>query len=182
MATFLAAIDGTIQNETGGDITGGYTNRVGDWGGPTKWGVSQLGTKLNTGTAWSVDQIKTLSLQDAISYYLKFYWNQLYGLILNQDVASKLFDTGVVCGPESAITICQHALRVVGKPLNVDGKFGAQTLAGINTADSIALLSAMCFQQLVHFEAIIANHPDQACNRHMWEVRSAYLQPKKETP
>ena len=181
MSTFAAAIEGTIFNETGvaGGGDGVYTNKSTDLGGPTKWGVSQLGTRLNTGTAWTAERIQALTKQDAIAYYLQYYWPQIYGLILCQDVASKIFDTGVVDGPRTAVRICQRALRDLGKQsLSVDGAFGPQTLAQVNMVDGDDLLRAFIHQQIARIDQIIADDPGQAVNRHEWMVRAQYLEPK----
>jgi lysozyme family protein len=183
MSTFQAAIPGTIFNETGiaGGGDGAYTNKATDAGGPTKWGISQLGTKLNTGTAWTIEQIQSMTLEQAKAYYLRYYWPQLYGLIQCQDVASKLFDTGVNDGPGTAVMICQRALRDCGKTIVVDCLFGPQTLAQINMVDGNTLLNAMCDEQIAEYKAIVAKHPEESVNLSEWLVRAEYLRPKQPT-
>jgi lysozyme family protein len=72
--------------------------------------------------------IRNLTTEQKVTYYLEHYWKPFYGQIISQIAANKLFDLGVLFGVGTAVKILQG---VIGVP--VDGVFGPQTLALLNT-------------------------------------------------
>lgn len=195
MSTLQAAFPGTMWNETArrvvmefgthrwllapGQPDADFVDIPGDAGGPTKWGVSQAATLLNTGRLWTPDEIRALVPDRVFAYAVLYYWRDIYGLIRVQDVASKLFDVGWIDGPGSAVRLLQKALVILGNSLDVDGMFGNQTLAKVNACDPDALLSEFCDVQLDGYEAEVQRDPTQQKFLHDWEVRAHYLDPRK---
>lgn len=110
----------TIQRE------GGYVNHPDDPGGETKYGISKKSyPKLN---------IKLLTLQDAVNiYYRDFYTQCGCQLIGDDEIAWKLFDLGVNCGPVIAGRLLQQGYnRLSSSPLAVDGIVGPGTAKAVN--------------------------------------------------
>ncbi len=67
---------------------------------------------------------------------------QLYDKINSDDLASKIFETAIEIGTETAHILLQRALRSTGNFVKEDGHLGEITLAAINTANAPALLAA----------------------------------------
>src|SRR3989304_3501136 len=91
----------TIKWESGGDmLNGGVTDDLDDPGGLTKWGISQ---EKNPDL-----DVKSLSLDDAVSIYEERYWKRLNCSEVNSDrIKWKLFDMGVNLGIVKAALIAQ---------------------------------------------------------------------------
>lgn len=127
MADFRTAVLATLVHE------GGYVDNPADRGGPTNYGITQADMPGQ--------DMRTLTEDQAILYYLEHYWKSGYSQIESQAVASKLFDMGVLFGVGTAVRILQLSLAQFG--VVSDGVFGPQTLAAVNQADPISLLSIM---------------------------------------
>ena len=124
-AKFDLYVSQTISFETGGDKTGAYTNDPSDKGGETKWGVSK--------SSFPDLNIKNLKFDEASKIYFAYYYNELYEMILSDRLAFKLFDMGVLTGPQRAIKKLQKVVsKVSGLKLKKDGIFGPMTLTAIN--------------------------------------------------
>jgi len=119
MARFDLAIDKTLQWE------GGYSAGEHDPGGETNFGISARSyPDLN---------IKALTCEDAIAIYKRDFWR--YDAILDQPLASKLFDMAVNVGSLQAHRLIQRALG-----LPADGICGPQIIEAINACDPDQLL------------------------------------------
>jgi len=115
----------TISFETGGDKAGAYTKDPSDKGGETKWGVSK--------SSFPDLDIKNLKFDEARKIYYVYYYNDLYDMILSDRLAFKLFDMGVLTGPQRAIKKLQKVVtKVSSLKLKKDGIFGPMTLTAIN--------------------------------------------------
>jgi len=123
-ARFLAFVSQSIYFETGGDRAGGYTNDPLDSGGETKWGISKRAHPHLT--------IKNLTYKQAVDIYDETYYDSRYDYILNERLAFKLFDMGILSGSKRAVTNLQSSIVECGLHLNVDGSFGPMTLTAIN--------------------------------------------------
>ena len=132
-----------------------------DPGGLTKYGISHKSFP-------NVD-IANLTLEGATKIYRMQYWPALYDEIQSQNVATKLFDTGVNCGVMTAIRIIQRALGVTS-----DGIFGHGTLAVCNQADEDILLERMEAEQKAHYQDLIADNPKLSKFEHGWNKRAEW--------
>lgn len=141
----------TIANE------GGFQNSPRDKG---NWTGGQIGYGQLVGTKYGISaaqfpylDIKNLSPEDAISIYIKKYWDSFYSLIANQELCNKLADMGVLFGVGTAVGMLQKTLGVA-----VDHNFGPVTLAATNAADA-SLLPNYKINMAEHANAIVTANP-----------------------
>jgi len=140
MADFNPAVILTLKHE------GGYTDNPNDPGGATNMGITQAdmpGVNL-----------RTLTSAQAAIFYCKKFWNPIYNEIVNQSVANKLFDLGVLFGIGAAVEILQQVLGI-----KMDGNFGPVTLQAVNASDSVSLLLAYRTAMVARAVAIGASRP-----------------------
>jgi len=185
MSIYELAIPGTIFNETdlhvvqvngvwqlapGQNESDAYTNDPDDPGGPTKWGQSQRQLQIDTGQLWSAAEIQALSVDWVIQRWKPLYWFPIYEAIESQNVASKVFDIGIIAGPARAIMILQAALWASGHTIEIDGSFGPITLEAANSQEPQSLIDTISIRQADYFRGI--NNPAEL---HDWLVRAQYL-------
>jgi lysozyme family protein len=151
MARFDLAVALTLVHE------GGYVDNPIDKGGPTNFGITQADMP-------GVD-MRTITREQAIAYYAAHYWNKLYDGIVDQPVANKLFDMGVLTGPHVAVKLLQQVLGVVA-----DGTFGPKSLATTNV-DGPALLGLYRPVLRQHFIDLVAKVPQDETFLKGWENR-----------
>jgi lysozyme family protein len=130
---------------------GGYTFNPADPGGETKFGICKR--------AYPNLDIKNLTEDGAKEIYQRDYWQ--YDGILNQDVATKVFDLAVNMGPPTAHRLLQMALNGVGQHVTVDGVLGTQTLTATNGADPESLLPELRAQSAVRYVDIVLGNPSE---------------------
>lgn len=140
---------------------GGYVNDSTDKGGATNMGVTittwqKIGyDKNHDGHIDSID-IKLLTPDD-FNYVLKGYWNTWKAdQIVNQKIANILVDWVWGSGKWGVI-IPQRILGVVA-----DGQVGPKTIAAINAADPVALLTKIYTARQDFLHGIVAGNPSQA--------------------
>ena len=141
MADPKVAISLTIQHEVG------FTDNCNDPGGATNMGVTQRDLP-------NID-IRNLTVYQATTYYLQSYWKPMYSRIMDQVVANKIFDFGVLFGIGTAVKILHEVLKIEGDI------FGEETLAAVNEADSISLLLAYRIAFVQHALKIGADRPSE---------------------
>lgn len=96
-------------------------------------------------------------------FYQTQFWNQWFSQLLSDDVAKRVFDSAVNMGPGTAVKILQEAINVFKTPpLDVDGGWGPNTVAGANSVLSSALVPAFQQERLEHYKAIVAANPSDA--------------------
>ncbi len=93
-----------------------------DPGGLTKYGISQK--------AYPTLDIKNLTVNQALSIYLKDYWLASKAELLNEKLRLPYFDCVVNQGQGRAIKLLQQALKV-----QVDGKIGQETILASHKLD-----------------------------------------------
>lgn len=175
MSDFSKAIPVILAHE-GGEK---FTVTKGDKGGATKWGITLATLRLWRGRPTSTLNVRNLTREEAEKIYRARYWDACRcGEILDQDVATKIFDVAVNCGPWTSIRIVQGACVSLsgsgpdGCP--IDGVMGPITIGAVNACDKGALLSAICELQRMHYEAIISRDPTQAKFRNGWLKRAEW--------
>jgi lysozyme family protein len=146
---------------------GGYQDNPKD---RANWTGGKVGVGTLVGTNGGITaldmpgaDIKNLTIEQKIEYYLAHYWKPLYSQIESQVVANKLFDLGVLFGVGTAVKNIQLALN-----LEMDGIFGAETLACTNGTDSAALLHTFQSEMIAHARAIAAGNPNDAPDLPDW--------------
>lgn len=120
MAEFEKAVEIVLQRE------GGFVDHPADRGGATNFGISQR--------SYPDLDIRALTRAQAVEIYRRDYWQDTFDKIPLQKIADKLFDGVVNCGPVTAVKILQRALGDIGFGVDLDGRFGPQTLQAVRLA------------------------------------------------
>lgn len=150
MSDFNIAVKITLGHE------GGYVDNPNDAGGATNMGIEQRDLP-NT-------PIKDLTVPQAVAYYQEHYWKPYYSQIASQDIASKIFDMGVLFGVGEAVYLLQRALNFA--PAQWTKVFDAATLLATNDAKSADLLAAY----RVHLHAHALNLANASPNDRVFVV------------
>ena len=172
MADFETAVLLTLQNE-GGFFDNPVTGEV------VNYGVT-LAFASGCGYCSATDQdyIRSLTRDQAIDIYKKYFWDpHNFALFNDQVLANKAFDLTVNMGPgdrnmEGALTLLQRAVCECGGHCEVDGVIGPRTLAAINAADPAQLLTAYRARAKARYEQI-AQNPKLAGDLAGWLERLA---------
>jgi len=181
MANFEKAIVVLLKHE------GGYVNNPNDPGGATNYGVSlrflkdypELGDIDKDGDV-DIQDIKNMKIADAKKIYQKIWWDKnKYGNIVDDTIATKVFDAAVNMGTSQAHKLLQTALnKAFGMRLTVDGIVGPATMGVINAcADDKEqiLLTAFCDEMWGFYQRIIARNPKLKVFENGWKNRAYSL-------
>lgn len=117
---------------------GGYVNDPDDPGGATKYGVTigtmrRLGLDLDKDGDVDANDVKKLTVDQAVDIFLKHYF---YGPKLDrlpEEVQASVFDMYVNAG-SNAVKILQRMVTTMGYPATADGVIGPLTLAAVEKA------------------------------------------------
>jgi lysozyme family protein len=141
MSEFSLAIPTILRHE------GGYTDNSDDPGGATNYGVSlrwlrsqglleELEREEGDLHQSDVQAIKNMTQAEAEGFYRIQWWNRYgYGRLLDQPIATKIFDTAVNMGPVRAHKIAQEAAGAT-----VDGQLGSGSILALNSSSEAPLL------------------------------------------
>jgi lysozyme family protein len=119
------------------DREGGYSNRPGDRGGETRYGIAEAVARQQ-GYA---GPMRALPYDNAAAIYRNLYWQRPgFDKVAEHapKLAAELFDTGVNMGPAVATEFLQRALNALNRgasdypDIAVDGQIGAKTIAALN--------------------------------------------------
>ncbi len=113
------------------DIEGGYSDHEDDYGGKTKYGLTE--NQLNL---FCYDgKVKDLTKDEAKELYYKHFWKEpKINKIKNRWIQMEIFEQGVNMGPSEAIERLQKAYNILtGEGITEDGIIGPQTLKAVNT-------------------------------------------------
>jgi hypothetical protein len=91
------------------------------------------------------------------NFYQVHFWNQWYARLTFDDVSKRVFDAAVNMGPGTAVKLLQQASGSA-----VDGAWGPDTVALVNSIDSATMVSKFQAARLAHYQAIVANNPSLA--------------------
>ena len=134
MANFGKAIDIVLKHE------GGWVNNPNDSGGATNYGISlrflaehpEIGDFDHDGDV-DAEDIKNMTVDEAKEVYKNLWWNKFhYDLIVNDAVATKIFDTAVNMGSKRSHIFAQQCLCDLGIKVTVDGILGPASRYSIN--------------------------------------------------
>jgi lysozyme family protein len=161
LADFGLAIPTVLRHE------GGFVNNPNDPGGATKYGVSlrylkTLGLEgdYNHDGHVDVEDIRGMNVEEAKDIFRKHWWDAFgYGDIVDQKVATKVFDTCVNVGSRQAHKILQKSLCAIGQQVVVDGMFGPGSKAATNAADAIKLFPELQIVQAAFYRELVQQHP-----------------------
>jgi len=145
---FEKAFEYIIQNE------GGYVFDKNDSGGETKFGITKK--------SYPALNIKDLTLEDAKKIYYRDFWQKgRFEEILDDLIATQLFDLSVNLGIRAAVIVLQRALRSVGKTVQEDGLMGPETLLATMYSEPRSLLAAIKSEAAGYYRQIAAKNPSQ---------------------
>jgi len=146
---------------------GGYQNNPKD---RANWTGGQVGVGTLIGTNGGITaldmpgvDIKNLTTDQKVTYYLEHYWKALYSEINSQSLANKIFDMGVLFGVGTAIRNLQIALDI-----EADEIFGPNTLAAVNSANPMLLLGTFQAELRAHATAVANGNPNDAPDLPDW--------------
>jgi lysozyme family protein len=154
----------------GGKLGGQYTDRKADLGGPTRWGVTQRLASAYYGRQVTKDEIKNLSLANAVKILDTVFVRETnYHSLADWRVRLVVTDFAINAGADDATPALQRA--VGAKP---DGVCGPITLALSNAADPWSTIAkVMSTRQFKHVQQ--SYKPLQIENLRGWMNRCSML-------
>lgn len=155
----------TLKNE------GGYSDHPADNGGATNKGITigRLSEYLNKKA--TKDDVKNLTYDTIKLIYKKYYWDVLkLDHVLDQGIATALFDMGVLCGTGTIIKIARNIVNV-----SPGLKMDAETLAAINATTDSQFIPQLVKRTLQRFKKIVENNPSQQVFIKGWNNRANRL-------
>lgn len=179
MANFEKAIDVILRHE------GGYVDNPNDPGGATNFGISlrfiadypDYGDVNHDGKVDAKD-IRQMTVENAKDIYRHFWWDKYgYGRIVDQTIATKVFDFSVNMGASRAHKLLQQAMnKAFGLRLVVDGILGNASYGTLNAItdgkEEQQLLNAYSDQAWEFYQGLIKNNPKLAVFQKGWKNRA----------
>lgn len=117
---------------------GGFVNHPKDPGGATNLGVTLATYEQWVGRAVTIDEMRSLTVDDVAPIYRKNYWDAVRGDDLPSGVDWSVLDWAVNSGPGRASRALQ---RIVGA--TIDGKIGPKTLQAVMDIDPVKIIDMM---------------------------------------
>ena len=113
-------------------------------------------------------------------FYQQEFWNAWYAQLTSDEVAKRVFDAAVNCGPRTAIEILQRTINQIALKmaapgnhlLIVDEGWGPHTVESANALDPAGLVPAFCAERALHYQAIVAKNPADAKYLQAWLERA----------
>ena len=151
---------------------GGVLHEVeGDWGGATKWGISQR--------SYPMLDIPNLTEDDAKDLLWAKYWNTVRASQIAPELRWDVFDFGVNAGYrisartlQKSINLCRRARGDRRHPLKVDGDVGSLTLEGAREEEPERLLRVFRAYRTKHYMKLAEEYRGQAKFIHGWLRRA----------
>lgn len=151
------AIQKTLDNESGVPIENDNGR------GLSVWGVTYT-TVTGLGLGWTMDYLRNLTRDQAADFYLKYFWNPSHlELITDQDVANKVFDTGVVNGMATSIMLLQISVN-----MTPDGIIGQKTAEAVNSMSPVNALNHFIYEITMHYRGLIEHNPQLQADLAGW--------------
>lgn len=160
------ALTFTLKNE------GGYINHPADQGGPTNKGImlSELSEYLGRKDV-TEDELKNIDVKTITAIYKKNYWDILnLDNILDQSIATALFDMSVLCGVGTTLKICQEILGI-----SITKRMDTQTLDALNKLPNDKFIPLFASKHIELFKKIVAKNPSQNVFLKGWTNRANRL-------
>ncbi len=119
-------------------LEGGYSNDPNDYGGKTKYGISE---RMAKDLGYN-GEIKDLSKEQAKEIYYNHYWKNLnYDQLKDEKLYIECFEQAVNLGARRANLHLQRAYNLLAKEeLVTDGIVGSKTLYKVNNCNHIDYL------------------------------------------
>jgi lysozyme family protein len=151
-----------------------------DGDGKTRFGICSKFHRDLPEAFWSCDRDRALVWAQAI--YRVEYWSAMrLGEIVDQAVASKLFDMCVPMGAKEATLCAQRAANALllgsRKAPAIDGRMGSQTIEAINACPPDAIIEALCNLSKRFFTQVVEKNPAKAGDLKGWLRRAMDVPP-----
>lgn len=148
---------------------GGFVDHAADRGGPTNFGITQATLAEWRGRPASIDDVKSLTSNEAREIYREQYIVRPGFLgIENEAIRALVIDSAVNHGIKPAVKLLQNAARVFP-----DGIFGPNTKDAVNRMTSSVLYRRLCAARVRLYGDIITGRPSQAVFAKGWANRVA---------
>jgi lysozyme family protein len=156
-----------------------------DGDGRTRFGICEKFHHDLPEEFWTASPLNAFS--EAENIYKDEYWDVLdLDEIVDQAVASKIFDMSVVMGCKEAAILAQRAANGLllgsSKAPAIDGKIGPHTTAALNSCPPQNLVEALCNLSKIFFCEDAAKHPEKQDDLHGWLNRAAAIPPHMSAP
>lgn len=163
---------------------GKFTNDPNDSGGATRWGITQT-TARNYGY---MGNMASLPKEVAEAIYLAQYWLEPgFDKVneLDEPIAERLMDFGVLAGQTTSAKMLQRALNVLNQngkdfsDIEADGKIGPATLKALEAfldkrkEGPKVLLGMIAAQQAVYLIELTEKRPKDEEYIYGWELNRA---------
>lgn len=173
----MAAISPALQVVLSHEVDprkGSYSNDPNDKGGPTNYGIT-IATYRRFFPGATVEDVKSMPMGHVEMIYTAGYWRPI-GLdeIGDQNVATKIFDIGVNCGPGAASAMAQRACCALGRDVKVDGWIGPKTREVINSISPFEFIQALKEQQRDYYLDIVEHDRSQLVFLYTWMRRAEW--------
>lgn len=155
----------TLKNE------GGYTDHPLDKGGPTNKGITIGRLSDYLGRQATIEEVMNLEYETIQIIYKKYYWDVLnLDHVIDQSIATALFDMGVLCGTGTAARLCQEVLGI-----NQSKKMDSATLEAINSSSDEKFIPEFSEKNIQRFNTIVTKNPKQKVFLKGWTNRAKRL-------
>lgn len=144
---------------------------------PTNMGITLVDLlEYRGGENVSVEDLKKLTKMEATEYYRRNYWEPM-GLdgLVDQNIATAIFDTGVLHGIHAGVKYAQRVLNILNSPQTVDGIAGPKTISALNAVAREDFIRGYENVVSASYETIIAAKPEDEKYREGWETRAKKL-------
>lgn len=176
------AIDKVIKRE------GGLSDVKQDRGGRTKYGITRpvLDEAIRRGLVAPTTTIDSLTVAEAALIYLELFWKPMrLGEVNSQAIAGELLDTGVNCGPGTAVKILQRAMQLWDRTIKADGIIGPRTLGCLNQLSRDRKIEILIYRLLNIMQGdryidLAYNDPEQMTFLRGWIDKRISLDPGEE--
>lgn len=157
----------TLKNE------GGFSNHPSDRGGATNRGITAATLAKFLGKpSVSVQEVKDLDYATTTQIYKRYYWDVMnLDRVLDQGIATALFDMGVLCGTGTATRLCQEVLGISPASTTMH----QQALDALNARTDDVFIPAFAARHRQRFEQIVKNNPSQQVFLKGWLNRANRL-------
>lgn len=155
---------------------GGWSDHPLDPGGATNQGITKRAYESFIGHPIELEAFKNLTQMQKKYFYNVCYWRAAAcDKIKKPAIAIAIFDTTILYGVKTAITLAQVAINVCGPVLRADGVMGPESLVVLNQIDQTDFITAFQDQIYRRIYGIIERRPSSKVFEKGWKNRTARL-------
>jgi lysozyme family protein len=163
MAIFEKALPYILRHE------GGWADDPDDPGGATNQGIT-LAVAQRHGIPDKA-ALRAITPEQVAAIYDADYWR--FNGLVDQRVATKIFDMSVNMGRKMAVRLTQEVLNDLGAGLDQDGSYGPLTEQATNAVNPDRMLELLCMVSAEHYKCIVDSRPQSAKFLKGWLIRAS---------